>query len=43
MPWLETAPMEQRQRFIADHVRDLYSMTELCARYGISRKTTTVR
>ena len=39
MPWLETAPMEQRQRFIADRVRDLYSMTELCARYGISRKT----
>lgn len=39
MPWLETAPMEQRERFIADHRRALYSMTELCARYGISRKT----
>jgi putative transposase len=39
MPWLETAPMEQRERFITDHRRALYSMTELCARYGISRKT----
>ena len=39
MPWLETAPMEQCERFIADHRRSLYSMTELCARYGISRKT----
>ena len=31
--------MEQRERFIADAVRGLYSMTELCERYGISRKT----
>ena len=39
MPWLETAPMEQREQFIADHRRALYSMSELCTRYGISRKT----
>src|SRR2546427_1301039 len=39
MPWLETAPMEQRERFIRDHRLDLYTMTELSARYGISRKT----
>ncbi len=39
MPWLETAPMDQRERFITDHQRGLYTMTELCARYGISRKT----
>lgn len=39
MPWLETAPMDERLRFIADSQRDLYPMTELCARYGISRKT----
>ena len=39
MPWLETAPMEQRERFIRDHRVDLYTMTELSARYGISRKT----
>ena len=39
MPWLETSPMEQRERFIRDHRLDLYPMLELCARYGISRKT----
>ncbi len=39
MPWLETAPMDQRARFIRDHRLDLYPMAELCARYGISRKT----
>lgn len=31
--------MHQRQQFIADHRRSLYSMSELCARYRISRKT----
>ena len=39
MPWLEIAPMEHRQRFIADVRAGLYSMTELCERHGISRKT----
>ncbi len=39
MPWLETAPVEQRQQFIADYQEGFYSMSELCARYGISRKT----
>ena len=39
MPWLEIAPMEQRARFIADVRAGLYSMTELCERYGISRKS----
>src|SRR5687768_1921316 len=31
--------MDERRRFIEDHTRALYAMTELCARYGISRKT----
>jgi transposase InsO family protein len=31
--------MDQRARFIRDHRLDLYPMAELCARYGISRKT----
>jgi transposase InsO family protein len=31
--------MEQRERFIHDHRVALYTMVELCARYGISRKT----
>ena len=39
MPWLETSSMRERQRFIDDLYRGLFSMTELCARYGISRKT----
>ena len=39
MPWLETAPVEQRERFIRDHRLALYTMTELSERYGISRKT----
>jgi len=36
---METSPLEQRERFIRDHRLDLYAMAELCARYGISRKT----
>src|SRR5829696_1650395 len=39
MPWLETAPMEQRTRFVEDVRRGHLSVTQLCARYGISRKT----
>lgn len=39
MPWLETSSMEQRERFIADDRHGLYPRAELCARYGISRKT----
>jgi transposase InsO family protein len=39
MPWLETSPVDQREKFIRDQRFDLYAMTELCERYGISRKT----
>ena len=39
MPWLETSPVEQRERFIRDHRLELYTTAELCTRYGISRKT----
>ena len=39
MPWTETSPMEQREQFIADHRVGLFTMLDLCARYGISRKT----
>src|SRR5262249_18599240 len=39
MPWRETAPMAERMRFVTDWERSLYSMTELCQRYGVSRKT----
>lgn len=39
MAWMENSPMEQRARFIADDRLGLYTRAELCARYGISRKT----
>ena len=39
MPWTETAPMKERMRFVTDWEGDLYSMVELCERYGVSRKT----
>jgi transposase len=31
--------MDQRTQFIADHLRDVMSLTELCALYSVSRKT----
>lgn len=39
MPWRETRPMDEKVLFIADHLRGRYSHSELCLRYGISRKT----
>ena len=39
MPWKEVAAMTERARFIADYERDLYSVSELCRRYGVSRTT----
>jgi len=39
MPWSQTSPMDQRTQFIADYLRELLSVTELCDLYGISRKT----
>lgn len=39
MPWSETTAMGERKRFIDDLLDRRYSVSELCARYGISRKT----
>ena len=39
MPWRESSLMDQRLQFIAEYILEVFSMTELCARYGISRKT----
>ena len=39
MPWSETTKMRERMRFVGDFERELFSMTELCERYGISRVT----
>lgn len=39
MPWRNICPMEERDRFIEDWLEDELSMTDLCAHFGISRKT----
>ena len=39
MPWSETTPMKERLRFVKDYRRGLFGMRELCAHYGVSRKT----
>src|SRR5258705_10674002 len=39
MPWSQTSPMDPRTQFIADYLREVLSVTELCDLYSISRKT----
>jgi len=39
MPWSETDRMEQRARFVLEAVQRHFTMSELCYRYGVSRKT----
>ena len=39
MPWSQITPMDQRTQFIADYLRASLSITELCALYGVARKT----
>jgi transposase InsO family protein len=39
MPWKEVKPMDEKIMFIADHLREVISFSQLCERYGISRKT----
>jgi transposase-like protein len=39
MAWLETDVMKQRSLFVLDFDSGLFSMSELCERYGISRPT----
>jgi transposase len=39
MPWKETDPMTERLQFIAAYLNQVYSMTELCERFGIRRNT----
>lgn len=38
MPWLETNRMDERMRFVVAYKQGLYSVSELCARHGISRQ-----
>jgi putative transposase len=39
MAWRESSEMDERMRFIADHLSGDENVTALCGRYGISRKT----
>jgi len=39
MPWRVETPMSQRLEFVEAFARGHWSMSELCARFGISRKT----
>jgi putative transposase len=39
MPWRDVKPMDEKILFIADHLRAPGSFSQLCERYGISRKT----
>ena len=39
MPWREKSPVDLRVQFISEYMSDWFTMTELAAQYGISRKT----
>lgn len=39
MPWMETDPMKERERFVVDARSKRLPFVRLCARYGISPKT----
>jgi putative transposase len=39
MPWRERSPVDLRVQFISEYQTGLWSMTDLAAQYGISRKT----
>ena len=39
MPWKEVEPMNERIQFISDYLCTYFSISELCLRYGVSRKT----
>ena len=38
MPWRESGPMDERLQFVRDAQRDRFTMSELCARFGVSRR-----
>lgn len=39
MPWLETDVIKERTRFVLSYESGLFTMSELCERFGISRQT----
>src|SRR5436853_6215378 len=38
MPWKESVAMDERLRFVRDAQSDRFTMSDLCARYGVSRR-----
>lgn len=38
MPWKETGPVEERKAFVEARMSGQWTMTDLCRKYGISRK-----
>jgi transposase-like protein len=38
MPWQESDTMDQRLQFVRDALSERFDMTELCLRYGVSRR-----
>ena len=38
MPWKESVTMDQRLDFVRDAMTNRFTMVELCARYGVSRR-----
>jgi transposase InsO family protein len=38
MPWKEAGPVLERMRFIEDYLSGFYTLTELAARFGVSRR-----
>jgi transposase InsO family protein len=39
MPWKASSVMDERTRFVLEHERKMYTMTELCEIYDIARET----
>ena len=37
-PWKESDAMDQRLQFLTNALSDRFTMTELCERYGLSRR-----
>jgi putative transposase len=39
MPWKEVSPVDLRKQLVKQYLGGVYSLTELCRRFGVSRKT----
>ena len=39
LPWKDTSPMQQRKAFIDEYLKKEHSVSELCRRFEVSRKT----